>query len=103
VPCLFALHQIDRIYSDWGEYLDAMEKEFVVESCRLEGVDPTSALAAIDARKAAALMSPTSQQQFLDREKQEQLVSGDSSCECGASAPSAADGRARVRCAALVL
>ena len=65
-PC-----QIDRIVAEWGGYLEAMAKEYIVEVARIEGSDPKAALAALEAKKTSG---SGAKGLWLDKEKQEQLV-----------------------------
>ena len=64
--------QVDRIVAEWGGYLEAMAKEYITEVARIEGTDPSVAIAAFEAKKAS--VSSPSQGRWLDKEKQEQLV-----------------------------
>ncbi len=57
---------------EWGSYLDAMAKEYVTEVARVEGSDPSAAIALLEASKLGSDKSKGGH--WLDKEKQEQLV-----------------------------
>lgn len=69
-------NQISRINTEWGDYLDAMHREYISEKAKLEGVDPAIALAEAEAARRAAELERKRKKKgaWLSKEKQEQLI-----------------------------
>lgn len=60
--------QVNRIRAEWDDYLESMNREFVVEKAKIEGTDPQKALRDIQRIRRS------DQGHWLSKEKQETLV-----------------------------
>lgn len=66
--------QLDRIRTEWGDYLVAMDKEYITEQACLEGESPAVALQRYEAERGTVARSGGASDKWLSKEKQEQLV-----------------------------